>query len=197
MKRLLYIVLSAGLVILSACKNDSEQYYLDYLASTQQPTPDSPGTPEQDTGVFLNELDGNSKFIEFYNTDDKDADISGYSLFKDEEKTIYIAPAGTVVPAKGFFVIEGNAVDYAGGFTSGLSADKATKIELLDSNGKSIDTFCNPPTDSSGTWQDPGTYSGKSGKRSFSRYVDGTGDWYISEATPGAANIQGDTKITW
>lgn len=197
MKKLLYMALLTGVAMLPGCKNDDEQDYLDYLASQQQPNPDTPETPEESKGVFLNELDGNSKFIEFYNTGAVDADISGYTLVKDDEKTIYVAPQGTVIPAKGFFVIEGNATDYAGGFTSGLSADKATKIELMDANGKSLDVFCNPPADPDGTWQDPGTYSGKTGKRSFSRFPDGTGDWYIADATSMKPNHKGDLQIKW
>lgn len=182
----------------TGCKNDDEQDYLDYLASLQQPTPDNPDDPSTDTGkVTLNELDGNAKFIELYNSGDEPMDITGYSLYKDDVKTIYVAPEGTTIPAKGFLVLEGNAVDYTTGFTSGLSADKATIVQLLDAEGTIIDTFCNLPLDPTGTWQDVGTYSGKSGKRSFSRYPDGSGDWFVSESTSGMANIQGDTKIIW
>lgn len=187
-------------VILPGCKNDDEQDYLDYLASQRQPEPDEPDgpdLPEVKSGVYLNELDGNAKTIEFYNTGDKDADISGYTLVKDDEKTIYVAPEGTVVAAQGFLVINGNAEDYEGGFTSGLSADKATRIEMFDKAGKILDIFCNPPADPAGTWQDPGTYSGKTGKRSFSRFPDGTGDWYVAEATPQKPNSKGDIQIKW
>lgn len=197
MGKLIYIALLAGLFMLPGCKNDDEQDYLDYLASQQQPQPDTPDAPEVIAGVYLNELDGNTKSIEFHNVGDKDADISGYTLVKDDEKTIYVAPEGTIVAAKGFFVINGNAEDYAAGFTSGLSADKATKIELLDPEGNTLDTFCNLPADPAGTWQDPGTYSGKTGKRSFSRYPDGTGDWYVVEATPMRPNNKGDIRINW
>lgn len=201
MIKLIYFVLLSGLVILPGCKTDNEQDYLDYLASQHQPnpdTPDAPDTPDVSTsGVFLNELDGNSKSIEFYNTGNTDTDISGYTLIKDDEKTIYIAPEGTVIPSKGFYVISGNASDYGQGFTSGLSADKATKIELLDSDGESIDMFCNLPSDPGGTWQDSGTYSGKSGKRSFSRFPDGTGNWYVSDATLSYPNKKGDLQIMW
>lgn len=197
MQKLIYVSLLAGVIMLPGCKNDKEQDYLDYLASLQQPEPDNPDTPQPDAGVFLNELDGNSKCIEFYNTGDRDADISGYMLVKDDEKTIYVAPLGTVVPAKGFLTINGNAADYAGGFTSGLSADKSTKIELLDAGGKSLDLFCNLPADPSGTWQDPGTYSGKTGKQSFSRFPDGTGCWYVADPTPMQPNDKGNIQIKW
>lgn len=83
MRKVFYMALSAAVALLPGCKNDDEQDYLDYLASQQRPEPD---TPETDAGVFLNELDGNSKSIEFYNTGDTDADISGYTLIKDEGK---------------------------------------------------------------------------------------------------------------
>lgn len=197
MKKTIFLFSALLCMALTGCKNDDEQDYLDYLASLNQPTPDNPAGDETEGKITLNELDGNAKFIELYNTGDEAADISGYSLYKDESKTIYVAPAGTTVPAKGFLVLEGNAIDYTAGFTSGLSADKATIVTLLDADGNLLDTFCNPPLDPSGTWQDAGLYSGKTGKRSFSRYTDGTGDWYISESTPGMANVQGDTKITW
>lgn len=186
---------------LYACKDDKEKDYLDYLAALNNPAVISPDSTSQDTlsvnPVRLNELDGNAKFIELYNTDAQPFDITGYTLRKDETKVVYVAPQGTVIPPKGYLSLPGNALDYSAGFTSGLSADKACKVELFDPEGKLLDTFCNPPLDSAGTWQDSATYNAKTAKQSFSRYPDGFGQWYMSESTPGTANMQGEIKILW
>lgn len=193
------MVTALALLAVTGCKNDSEQDYLDYLDSLNQPKPgNGDGAQGGNAGtVVLNELDGNEKFIELFNPGSEAVDISGFSLKKDDNKTVYVAPEGTVVDSGAFLVLEGNSSDYSTGFTSGLSADKALKIELFDREGNLLDVFCNPPADPSGTWQDPGTYSGKQGKRSYSRYPDGIGGWFVSESTAGLPNIQGSESIRW
>lgn len=202
----LFTTLLAALVLLACgCKNDSEDDYVAFLrAQTDKPQTDegtadthrsdSAGTsaPSGQRAIRLNELDGNAKFIELYNLSDAAVDIAGMGLVKDEQKTVYIAPRGTVIAPRAFLVLHGNAEDYGHGFTSGLSADKATRIDLLDSAGTLIDTFANPPSDPTGTWQDKGLWSGKAGQRSFSRFPDGTGGWHLAASTPEGANGDGD-----
>lgn len=197
--KILAITAAAVLATLATgCKNDSEQDYLDYLESLKQPQQPADGPTDAATGaITLNELDGNEKFIELYNNSAEVLDISGYSLRKDESKIIYEAPSGTTIAPHGFLLLKGNAPDYSEGFTSGLSADKAVCVELLDNAGETIDTFRNPPADAAGTWQDSGTYNSKTGKRSFARYPDGIGAWFLAESTPAMANASGSEPVDW
>ena len=204
MKKVFYIALCLSVLIMAGCKNDSEQDYLEYLESLNSNSGggsnSSDENPDNTSGLALlaiNELNGNEKFIELYNGNETELDITGIQLRKDDSKIIYQAPSGTVIPPKGFLVLNGNATDYSEGFTSGLSADKATMIQLLDMDGHEMDIFKNVPADPSGQWNDPGTYTCKPGKGSFSRYPDGNGKWYVGESTPFSANEKGNIEIKW
>lgn len=170
-------------------------------------TPDSGqtpgGDPDTDYSVIkLNELNGNDKFIELFNTSDNDIDIAGMSFTKDDEDT-FTAPEGTVIPAGGFLTVWSEKADGDHGliFSFGLSADKSVKIELFSPDGKSVDVFKNLSKSLGETWgEDDGKYDSKD-KGSFARETDGTGDWYIMEATEGGSNAGAakveDGKITW
>lgn len=168
---------------------------------------DEPGTTDY-TALRLNELNGNDKFIELYNTSDADIDIAGVYFTKDDED-IFTAAAGTVVPAHGFLTVWSEKSDKAEStenpdfpiFEFGLSADKSVKIELFAPDGTSIDLFKNLSKALGETWgEDDGKYDSKD-KGSFARDVDGTGDWYIMTATEGSSNASAekveDEKIEW
>lgn len=149
-------------------------------------------------GLSLNEVNGNDKFIELYNASDKALDIVGIQIRKDGDNIVWIAPEGTKIPAKGFLTLNGNAADFSAGFTSGLSADKSVKIELLNSAGEEIDVFKNLSESKGESWgEKDGKYDAKSSGLSFGRYPDGTGKWYLATATKDASNVKGDTEIVW
>lgn len=156
----------------------------------QPVTPPVPGVDY--TVVKLNELNGNDKFIELYNTSDKEIDISGMSIRKDAEKINYVAPQGKKIAARGFLLLPttDDAEDFSIGFTGGLSADKSVQIELLSPAGEPVDVFRNLSESKGMSWgEKDGKYDGKSPKkRSFGRDVDGTGHWYVMDATQGASN---------
>lgn len=166
--------------------------------------PSVPGTDYK--VVKLNELNGNDKYIELYNTSDKEVEIAGLKLRKDAEKTIYVAPAGTKIAAKGFLMLPStdDEVDYSKGFTGGLSADKSVQIELLSPEDEQIDLFRNLSASKGESWgEKDGKYNGKSPeKRSFARNQDGTGKWYVMDATSGHTNAgatidEAQGEIVW
>lgn len=191
------MALCISAAIAAGCKDDSLDDYFDYLDSLENESGSTESGRNDIARLSLNELDGNAKFIELYNGNDAELNISGVQLRKDDAKIIYEAPAGTVIAPHGFMVLSGNATDFTEGFTSGLSADKAVMIQMLDPDGNEIDVFKNLPSDPAGAWNDPGTYSCKPGKGSFSRFPDGTGKWYVGESTPLTANSQGNIEIKW
>lgn len=200
-RKILYCAIILMSLVMTGCKDDKEQDYLDYLASLEKPsepsTPDQPGSSDPLSFLAINELNGNTKFIELYNGSEEDLDITGIKLRKDESKIIYEAPKGTKIPSKGFLVLFGNAADFSEGFTSGLSSDKATMIQLLDKNDKELDVFKNLPENEGEVWNSPGRYSCKPGQGSFSRFPDGTGKWYVGESTEGFTNVKGNIEINW
>lgn len=132
------------------------------------------------SGLVLNELNGNDKFIELYNKGGEDIRIKGVSIQKDG-KDVWTAPSAILKPG-GFILLYSTDVqadhadhpaDYF--FDSGLSAKKAVKVELFDPKGGSLDCF------------NLVNYV-KKADASYSRVPDGTGDWYFTSATPNASN---------
>ena len=174
------------------------------------PEPSVPEIPADEVydGLKLNELNGNDKFIELYNASDAQIDISGCYIMKDDEKTIFTADALTVAPGEFITIWSEDVKDDVPSdaliFSSGLSADKSVKIELLDPEGNSLDVFKNLSVASGEKWgEDDGKYDSKDkeNKPSFARDTDGTGDWYIMMPTQGATNAGAskisDEKIEW
>ena len=174
------------------------------------PDPSVPEVPEGENydGIRLNELNGNDKFIELYNASDADVDISGCQIMKDDEKTIFTAEGVTISAGDFLTIWSEDVADEAPSdaliFSSGLSADKSVKIELLDPDGNSLDVFKNLSVASGEKWgEDDGKYDSKDKetKPSFARETDGTGDWYIMLPTQGKTNAGaskiGDEKIEW
>ena len=144
--------------------------------------------PADESGIVLNELYGaaaedTGKFIELYNTSDKEVDITGYTIQKDGSLT-WTAKEGTKIPAKGFFAIVGAKGSTADGFSSGFSAKKNVLVELFNDKNVSLDKFQRGEEGSG--W---GTVKLSEVTGSWSRVPDGTGKFQITAApTPGAAN---------
>lgn len=146
------LCLIGAILLISGCKTDEEPDWGE---------PETPVTPDDDAdndaasynAVRLNELNGNGdKYIELYNTATRPVDVSGMQLRKDAEKTVYVAPEGTVVAANGVLLLLANQADYATGFTSGLSAKKSVLIELLGPGGDLVDEFRNPSKSKGDVW---------------------------------------------
>ncbi len=116
---------------------------------------EGPARPEfQNTsGLYINEVyhdnsdvffasgwDSSVDFIELYNANDTDMDISGYEIYDDTQADDkkYVVPAGTVVPAKGFLTYDVYKENPAGpAFGLGAGGDwvfifKPGKSELVD-----------------------------------------------------------------
>ncbi|MCR5646538.1 MAG: lamin tail domain-containing protein [Bacteroidales bacterium] len=154
-------------------------------------TPPEPPTPEPDyTNLVLNELNGDTKFIEFYNKGDLDLSMEGMYLTKDgnEEDIKWTGDATHVVPAHGYLVLY--SVDTQADhpelgdnmfFNSGLSAKKTVRFALYMADGAERDVFTRGNT---GEW---GQTISNVAPQSYARTPDG-GDWKLADPTPGEAN---------
>jgi len=94
---------------------------------------DVPDSTLGSTSVTINEVDGHDStaFIELYNHSGRDANISGWALIVDDT---YVIPENTIVPAYGFWVLDGNE------FPSYFSLDADTdNIYLFDNTGQRVD----------------------------------------------------------
>ena len=143
------------------------------------------------TPLKLNELNGNDKFIEVYNSGTADIDMKGVYIEKDGAVK-WTAADGSVLKAGKFMLLYSSDVVVTGGaqegydptlvFSGGLSAKKAVRVQLFDPKGNSLDDF-NLVTVK------------KAAPASYSRVPDGSGDWNFTDATPGAKNASGNDPV--
>lgn len=140
------------------------------------------------SGLVLNELNGNDKFIELYNKGNETIQLNGVYIEKDGKN---VWKAGDITLETGAYLLlysEDVAADHPEHnsgliFGSGLSAKKAVRVQLFTPTGKSIDDF--------NLVNDPATPA----PASYSRCPDGTGAWTYAEATPNAANAESTTLV--
>ena len=163
------------------------------------------GNETKVSGVVLNELSGADKFIELYNTTDKEVSLEGVYLVKyDSSKdggksTTWTGAKGMTIAAKGYVVLESSdlADEAEGGdpnyayesaahvFKGGLSGKKNVFIELYNANDEKLSEF-KRGEEGAGWNQVSGFNNDK--KHTFSRVPDGTGAWAYADPTKGAAN---------
>lgn len=166
------------------------------------------GSQNSISGLVYNELDGQNKFIEFYNNSDKAISLEGvyvvkYDAAKEGGKSVtWTGKAGQTIASKGYFVIESSDLcddnedgirdnDYVYEsedhvFKGGLSPKKNTKFELYDATDKLLDTFIRGSEGSSG-WNQ-GSKISENEDCSYSRVPDGTGEFVYAAPTKKAAN---------
>ena len=84
--------------------NDAADFNTDE-SPTMGAANDAPASALGSTTITINEVDGKAgeAFIELYNSGDSDVDISGWRISVDDS---YDVPAGTTIPAGGFWVLE-------------------------------------------------------------------------------------------
>ena len=156
-------------------------------------------------GVVLNELSGADKFIELYNTTDKEISLEGVYLVKyDSSKeggksTTWTGAKGMTIAAKGYVVLESSdlsdpaedgdpAYAYESAnhvFKGGLSGKKNVFIELYNANDEKLSEF--KRGDEGAGWNQVSGFNNDK-KHTFSRVPDGTGPWAYADPTKGAAN---------
>ena len=144
----------------------------------------------------LNELNGNDKFIEIYNAGADAIGLNGVYIEKDGaqnwigDNTVKIEAGAYLVLYSEDVVADHPEVPEALIFHSGLSAKKNVRIQLFTPAGASIDDFNLTAIELNG---DAYGYAGNQAPASYSRNADG--DWYYADATPGAANTDGQNIV--
>ena len=155
----------------------------------EPPTPDEPDY----SNIVLNELNGDTKFIEIYNKGNLDLSLEGMYITKDgvEDDIKWTGDATHVVPANGYLVLY--SIDTQADhpelgenmfFNSGLSAKKAVRIALYMADGTQRDAFERESAAAPGEW---GVGMSNVAPQSYARTPDG-GDWKLADPTPGEAN---------
>ena len=194
--RKFFVLAAAAAMTLVACNKDN-------------PTVDGSGNQDGNetkvTGIVLNELSGADKFIELYNTTDKELSLEGVYIVKyDKSKEggkskTWTGAAGMKIAAKGFVVLESSDLadpaedgdpNYAYEsknhvFNGGLSGKKNVFIELYSAADEKLSEF-KRGEEGAGWNQVSGFNNDK--KHTFSRVPDGTGEFVYADPTKGAAN---------
>ena len=157
------------------------------LEGGDTPEPPTPDEPDY-TNLVLNELNGDTKFIEIYNKGNVDLSLEGMYIMKDDyvAGATWTADASVVAPAGGYVLLysEDVTLDHPEVpetliFHSGLSAKKTVRITLFMPDGTVRDEYTR------GTeW---GLTISNVAPQSFARTPDG-GDWKLADPTPGEAN---------
>ncbi len=144
----------------------------------------------------LNELNGNDKFIEIYNTSNEAINMEGVCITKDDNQN-WIGTAGVTIEAHGYLLLFSEDVlldheDYPEAliFYSGLSAKKNIRIQLYSPTGESVDDFNLTNIELNG---EAYGYANNAAPASYSRNADGR--WYYADATPGAVNVDGENRV--
>ena len=171
---------------------DGENPVLGLEGGVTPPEPPTPDEPDY-TNLVLNELNGDTKFIEFYNNGDQDLSMEGMWFTKDavEDDIKWTGDATHVVPAHGYLVIysidtqaDHPELDENMFFNSGLSAKKSVRIALYMPDGTERDVFTRESSASPGEW---GATMSNVAPQSYARIPD-AGEWMLADPTPGEAN---------
>ena len=187
---------AAAAVALSACtKNDPQ---VDGSGNNG-------GNETKVTGIVLNELSGEEKYIELYNTTDKEISLEGIYLVKYDstkdggKSTTWTGAAGMKIAAKGYVVLESSDLsdpaedgdeNYAYEsanhvFKGGLSGKKNVFIELYSAADEKLSEF--KRGEEGAGWNQVKGFLEKE-EYSFSRVPNGTGDFAFAVPTKGTAN---------
>ena len=152
------------------------------LEGGDTPEPPTPEEPDY-TNLVLNELNGDTKFIEIYNKGNVDLSLEGMYIMKDDyvAGATWTADASVVAPAGGYVLLysEDVTIDHPEVpetmiFHSGLSAKKTVRITLFMPDGTVRDEYTR------GTeW---GLTISNVAPQSFARTPDG-GDWKLADPT--------------
>ncbi len=144
----------------------------------------------------LNELNGNDKFIEIYNTGAEAINLNGVYINKDDaqnwigDNTVTVEPGAYLLLYSEDVALDHPDVPETLIFHSGLSAKKNVRIQLLTPAGENIDDFNLVEIGLNG---EAYGYAGNQAPASYSRNADG--NWYYADATPGAANVDGENIV--
>lgn len=167
----LTVLLGIGLVVLSSCSRQEP--------ALVEPPPVVPGEVVMNE-VYSRGTPGNLDWIEIHNPSSLPINIGGYKIYDSggqtgvkEKKTI---PAGTIVPARGFFVVVTDTNSSAA-VTDGFGLSSAgEQVWLENANGTLIDTI---------------SFLAMEATQSYGRYPDGGATWAVlSQFTRGTANRQ-------
>lgn len=191
MKNNLLLRFAIGALLLSACADKEDP-------GTE---PGGGGGSVASSGVVINEVNADAKYIELYNPSDGTCDLSGLRIRKNNGGFLQNADGsgdfavadGVLLPPHGYAVLgcKGKRIDCPGvalGVSAtGLSGSKSLLLELVDKAGDRLDWFVNS------AFERPRAVDAWDGavEHAFdvaARHADGGGWCVAGAATPGVSN---------
>ncbi|MDR1762624.1 MAG: lamin tail domain-containing protein [Dysgonamonadaceae bacterium] len=141
------------------------------------------------TGLVINEIDGNGKYIELYNSSAAAISLTGVKLVKNESGTWWTGGAVNIA-AGGRYTIAQNGESPSGADeqtgSAGISPKQNLKFELKSPDDLVLDSLIRT---NGGNWGDGVTPDYGSGtKYSYSRCPDGSGAFGLAVPSCGAPN---------
>ena len=138
--------------------------------------------------IFVNEINGNEKWLEIYNDEDEDVVLTGYKIQKIDESgkidETFSIPEGTEIKSKGFltWTQDANCTD-GSTFKKGISAKKDVGFKIFDNENNQLDYF---DVQMSAGLNSEGEYS-------VGRETDGAEKLvlFLNQGTKGASNNTG------
>lgn len=153
--------------------------------------------PPNYAAIVLNEVDGNTKYVEIFNNSAAPVNISGMIILKNtvslknaDNTPNWSVPAGTVLPANGYGIIKCSgytatadpAAITIGTVGDGMSAKQTLLLELTKPDGAVVSTF------QRGVAPWGTTISAIATTDSYSRVPNGSATWKLALQTPGKIN---------
>lgn len=153
--------------------------------------------PPNYAAILLNEVDGNTKYVELFNNSAAPVNISGMTIIKNavslknaDGTPNWTVPAGTILPANGYGIIKCSgytatadaAAITVGTVSDGMSAKQTLLLELTKPDGTVVSSF------QRGVAPWGTTISAIATTDSYSRVPNGSTTWKLALQTPGKAN---------
>ncbi len=138
------------------------------------------------TQLVINEVDGNTKFVEIYNKGAVAISLHGVKLLKDDDGTVWTGGETATIVAGGYYAVgtagdaKTNALCSEQTLTKGISAKKTLRFQLFSPDDVQLDEFTRGTT-----W---GETISDQAPNSFARVPNGTGSFFLTTATCNAAN---------
>lgn len=133
----------------------------------------------------INEVDSQpADWVEFHNPGTEALDVSGYEIRDNSDDHRWRFAAGTEIAAGAYLVVDEGTIGLVDGiptpFRDPIGIGSTDRIRLYDTAGTLIDDTL--------PWSAHASIDGDTAAATFARCPDGTGDFGLAFATPGAAN---------
>lgn len=172
----------------------TDEYNIADIDSISFTAPASPVEVDY-TKLILNEVSGNNKFVEIYNSGTVDIPLNGVKLQRNDGASEWDGTSADIIPAGEYrlFLFNGytpaadldaNPANVGWTVGSGISAGQILKVAIVDPTGTEVSVFIRGDEPLPAWGSTTGVTSNTTD--SYSRMSDGT--WAYAAPTPGAEN---------